>query len=179
MQRLQKSSANKARQKLALSRLLPLFFLKSLRCHLGSQRSGSGLGPGFSGSKPFGSRGFFFFLFFSFTAPLARSTSEGRFLTPPLLLPALAMHAFQLHSTYSQASSAIFFFFFFFATPLARSTTKGRFLAMPLLSLHALEEGEVVLFNVLQPANKAIAWRCMRDTCIHLLHTATGCHAVK
>lgn len=74
---------------LAFSRLPFLFFLKSLRCHLGSHRSGSGLGPGFSGSKFLGRRSFRLRFFFSLTAPFARSASEGRFLAAPLpaLLP--------------------------------------------------------------------------------------------
>jgi hypothetical protein len=39
-------------------------FLKSERCHLASQRSGSGGGPGLAGSKPAGYRGLRFLLFF-------------------------------------------------------------------------------------------------------------------
>ena len=31
--------------------------LAPCRCHLGSQRSGSGMGPGLAGSKPWGRRG--------------------------------------------------------------------------------------------------------------------------
>lgn len=86
---------------LAFSRRLLRFFLKSLRCHLGSHRSGSGLGPGFSGSKFLGRRGFCFLFFFSRTAPVDRSASEGRFLTAPLLtlLPAgKNRHRFQEHT---------------------------------------------------------------------------------
>lgn len=88
-------SLNAWAHRLAFSRLLFRFFLKSLRCHLGSHLSGSGLGPGFSGSKFLGSLGFLFLFFFPLTTPLARSASEGRFLETPLLarLPAVIDHS--------------------------------------------------------------------------------------
>ena len=63
-------SARPITNKLTLVRRDLRGFLKSERCHLASQRSGSGGGPGLAGSKPAGYRGLrFLLLFLPFFAP--------------------------------------------------------------------------------------------------------------
>jgi hypothetical protein len=65
------------------------FLLKSDRCHLGSQRSGSGGGPGCSGSKSLGSRicRFLFLLDATGSAPSALLASPLAILRVPAGAP--------------------------------------------------------------------------------------------